>query len=216
MAIRTQEELTDRIADDYGWRIREVSELKTLVSSAASSDIRRNVIARSGIALLYAHWEGFVKAAGTYFLEYVSMQREPIDSLQTNFVTLILKSRIEQANRSKKYSAFEEVTKFLLENSHSQARVPFKKVVNTQANLSSTVLEEISWCLGIDYGHFLARQKLIDTRLLGRRNHIAHGRDLRVEQDDFVELADEVVALMDSFKALVENSACLGSFKKVA
>ena len=213
MAIRTQEELIDKIAEDHIWRVREISELKELIALDTTSELRKRVLCRSGIALIYAHWEGFVKKSGTYFLEYVSFQRHNISELRSNFITLILKLKIDNASRSKKYSAFDEITEYILNNSNTRARVPYKNIINTESNLSTTVLKEITWCLGIDYSVFSSKEKLIDLRLVGRRNHVAHGQQLMVDDKDFAEMADEVMVLMNLFRNLLENSAVTGQYK---
>jgi hypothetical protein len=80
-------------------------------------------------------------------------------------------------------------------------------IVNTNSNLSSTTLKEITWCLGIDYSHFSSKEKLIDLKLVGRRNNIAHGGEFPMGREDFIELADEVTGLLNTFRNLIENSA---------
>ncbi|MGD1943123.1 MAG: MAE_28990/MAE_18760 family HEPN-like nuclease [Leptolyngbyaceae cyanobacterium] len=213
MAIRTKEDLVDKIAEDYAWRIREISELKRLIREPSTSYIRKKVLCRSGIALLYAHWEGFVKKTGTYFLEYVANQRHNISELRSNFITLLVKAKIDKASESKKHSAFDEITKYILENQSVRARIPVKNVIDTQSNLSSRVLKEITWCLGIDYEMFESKEKLIDLRLVGRRNHVAHGESIDVDINDFYEMVDEVILLMNTFKNLLENSAVEEKYK---
>lgn len=213
MAIRTQEDLIDKIASDHVWRVREISELKGLIALDTTSDLRKRVLCRSGIALIYAHWEGFVKKSGTYFLEYVSFQRHDISELRSNFITLVLRGKIDNASKSKKYSAFDDITKYIINNRNVRARVPYKNVVDTESNLSTTVLKEITWCLGVDYSLFSSKEKLIDLRLVGRRNHVAHGQQLLVDNDDFNEMADEVMGLMNIFRNLLENSAVTGQYK---
>jgi len=116
-------------------------------------------------------------------------------------------------SQSKKYSAFDEITEYILNNSNTRARVPYKNIINTESNLSTTVLKEITWCLGIDYSIFSSKEKLIDLRLVGRRNHVAHGQQLMVDNSDFAEMADEVMALMNTFRNLLENSAVTGQYK---
>ncbi|WP_456408402.1 MAE_28990/MAE_18760 family HEPN-like nuclease, partial [Thiolapillus sp.] len=145
MAIRTKEELIDKIAEDHVWRIREISELKGLIALDSTSDLRKRVLCRSGIALIYAHWEGFIKKSGTYFLEYVSFQRHNISELRSNFITLVLRGKIDSASASKKYSAFDEITKYIIGNQDTRAKIPYKNIVNTESNLSTTVLKEITW-----------------------------------------------------------------------
>lgn len=213
MAIRTIEELVDKIAEDLVWRKREISELKNLIDQPTISDVRKKVLCRSGVALLYAHWEGFIKKSGAYFLEYVANQRHSISELRSNFVTLLLKGKIDKASESKKYSAFDEITQYIINNQNVRARIPYKNVINTQSNLSTTVLKEIMWCLGLDYDVFAAKEKLIDLKLVGKRNYVAHGEFLEVDVDDFVEMVDEVIGLMNTFKNLIENSAITGQYK---
>ncbi len=214
MAIRTKEDLIDKIASDHVWRVREISEIKSLIESPSLSQSRKKVLCRAGIALLYAHWEGFVKKSGTFFLEYVSLQRIPVSDLKSNFVTLMMKNRIDEATKSKKYSVFDEFTDFLLTKQSTRSKIPFKNIVDTDSNLSTTVLKEITWCLGISYELFESREKLIDSKLVGRRNHVAHGEDFPVEVSDFIEMADEVLGLISTFRNLVENSALLSNYKR--
>lgn len=212
-AIRTKENLVDKISQDHVWRLREISELKNLIEEPTISEIRKRVLCRAGIALLYAHWEGFVKKSGTYFLEYVAAQRHNISELQSNFVTLLVRGKIDRASESNKYSAFDEVTRYIIENQTTRARIPVKNVVDTQSNLSTNVLKEIMWCLGLDYELFEAKEKLIDLKLVGRRNHVAHGEAIEIDNKDFFEMVDEVIGLMATFKNLLENSCVTESYK---
>lgn len=211
--IRTKEDLVDRIGQDHVWRLREISELKNLIEEPSISDLRKRVLCRSGIALLYAHWEGFVKKSGTYFLEYVSSQRHSISELRSNFITLLVRGKIDKASESNKYSAFDEVTRYILDNQATRANIPTKNVVNTQSNLSSTVLKEIMWCLGLNYEFYESKEKLIDLKLVGRRNHVAHGEAIEINQEDFTEMVDEVLVLMATFKNVLENSCIHESYK---
>lgn len=213
--IRSQEDLIDKIASERTWRIKEIQELKKLILSKTTSEIRKKMLYRAGVALSYAHWEGFVKKTGSYFLEFVAMQRLPISELRNNFITLILKGRLDKANDSKKYSAFSEITDFLLENQSSRAKIPYKGVINTESNLSTRALKEVIWCLGIEYTLFEAREKFIDTKLVGKRNYIAHGEEIDLDEQEALEIIEEVVNLMEVFKNLIENSAVQAGYKKL-
>ncbi|MEO6423557.1 MAG: MAE_28990/MAE_18760 family HEPN-like nuclease [Candidatus Nitrotoga sp.] len=212
-SIRTKENLVDKIGQDYVWRLREIAELKNLIKEPTISELRKRVLCRAGLALLYAHWEGFVKKSGTCFLEYVAAQRHNISELRSNFVTLLVRGKIDRASESKKYSAFDEVTRYIIENQTTRARIPVKNVVDTQSNLSTSVLKEIIWCLGLDFDLFEAKEKLIDLKLVGRRNHVAHGESIEIDIEDFFEMVDEVLGLMTTFKNLLENSCVTESYK---
>lgn len=214
--IRSKEELIHSISQERVWRIREISELKRIVETKATSLPRRRVVCRSGIAILYAHWEGFVKKTGTYFLEYVASQRLAIKELRGNFVTISLKGRIDQASQAKKYSAFEDLTNYIRENQNSRARIPYKNVVNTESNLSSSVLKEICWCLGIDYTPFATKEKFIDSKLVARRNHVAHGEALELSENDFLSLTEEVVGLIETFRDQLEDATVNESYRVAA
>ena len=211
--IKTKEDLVDRIGNERVWRIKEIAEMKHIVEVKSISSTRKSVLCRAGLALIYAHWEGFVKKSGTYYLEYIASQRLPLAKLQGNFVTIVLRSRIDRASISKKYSAFEDVTNFIRNNQGTRAFLPFKNIIETKSNLSSTVLKEITWCLGIDYNIFATKEKLIDSRLVGHRNHVAHGEAIEINQEDFSELANEVVELIDIFRTQIENAATMERYK---
>ena len=179
---RTKEDLIDKIGQDHVWRLREISELKSLIKD-------------------------------TYFLEYVAGQRHSVSELRSNFITLLVRGKIDKASESNKYSAFDEVTRYIINNQSTRAKIPTKNVVETQSNLSTNVLKEILWCLGLSYDYFEPKEKLIDLKLVGRRNHVAHGESIDIENDDFVDMADEVIGLMLAFKNLLENSCMTESYR---
>jgi hypothetical protein len=60
MSIRTAEQLYDVLAADLIWRKKELSAYKLAMEAAERSPDRRQAFLRGAVALLYAHWEGFV------------------------------------------------------------------------------------------------------------------------------------------------------------
>jgi len=214
MSIRTEEDLIDKIAEERIWRVKEISQMKNLITTPSITSEKKSVLYRSFLALLYAHWEGFVKKTGTYYLEFISNQRIPLKELQNNFVTLCLKGKIDIATKSKKYSTFDHLTDILIDKADNALNLPYKKVVNTESNLSSSVLKEICWCLGVDYTFFESKEKFIDSHLLARRNHIAHGEELKVDENDIIEIIDEVLILLDILRSEIENSIHLKRYRK--
>jgi MAE_28990/MAE_18760-like HEPN len=75
MAINTIDDLQDRLDSAISWRRVELSALKSAVEQAENrspgSPLSR-ALARSGVAMLYAHWEGFVKEACQAYVDYVA------------------------------------------------------------------------------------------------------------------------------------------------
>jgi hypothetical protein len=211
--IRTKEALTDALAAELVWRRKELSGLKRLATTASSTSERRALF-RAGIALLYAHFEGFVHISGRYYLEYVSMQRLPNDELCDSLLAIIVQTRLAGISGSRKASAFSDLVSFFREDSRTRARFPYKTAISTESNLSSVVLREILWCLNFDYRPYETKEKLIDSRLLARRNHVAHGKDVYVDEEDYVNLHDEVIGILALFRNQIETAAFSGSFKR--
>lgn len=211
--IRTREALTDALAGDLAWRRKELADIKRLTKAAHSE---KAVLLRAGIALLYAHFEGFVQKAGRSYLEYVCMQRPLNEELCDSLIAVIVKNRLGGIADSRKASAFGDLVSFFRKDGQSRAKFPYKTAIDTESNVSSSVLREIVWCLNLDYSPYETKQKLIDTRLLAKRNHIAHGKDVLVDEEDFESLHEEVIGMMTLLKNQIENATLEGGFKLVA
>ena len=61
----------DQIQDDLSWRESELGSLKILLSRHDISNPQREVLLRASWAMLYAHYEGFVKTSLTIFYDEV-------------------------------------------------------------------------------------------------------------------------------------------------
>lgn len=212
--IRTTDELLERVGEDLIWRRKELSELKGLVQET-QGQIRSRVIIRSAVALLYAHWEGFVKKSSSYYLEFVSSHRLPYGRLAPNFVALTLKAKFNELAASEKISGANLLADFFCTSLNRQSNVPYKGAVDTKSNLSSKVLQDILSALGIPCGNFSTRMNFIDSNLVNPRNHIAHGEDFDLSVTDYMELHDAVMALLETYKNEVENAAVSKSFERV-
>ena len=214
MSIRTVEDLTDKLSRELSWRKKELSDLKYYISLTTPNSTRRRVLGRCGITILYAHWEGFVKLAGRYFLEFIAMQRCRNEELHPNLLTLSMRKHVNLAPTIAKVSNFGKITNFFLSQMPTRAAIPYKTAIDTGSNLSSAVLREILWCLGLDYGPFETREKFIDSRLLGRRNSVAHGDVMDVDLGEYAEMRESVISMMTNLKTQIENSALLKTYLK--
>jgi hypothetical protein len=194
MKIRSLEDLEQRLSTDLIWRKRELADLKSLIETRSFSPSKQNAVLRSGIALLYAHWEGYIKTAATSYLEFVSRQQLTYEELSINFVAIAMKTELDKAQVSNKATIHTEVT----------------GIVSTNSNLSSTILQEIVCLLGLDNSFYQSKDKIIDEKLLSRRNQIAHGEyldSLSLDQGEYQELQKEILAMMEDFRNQVENNA---------
>jgi len=212
MKIRTAEMLSDKLSQDLSWRKKELTDLKYIIQLGSVSKVRKNVLGRCGIAILYAHWEGFIKISSIRFLEFISSQRLTNAELSDNLLSLIIKHKTSQLIRTKKASSLHFVTEFFMYELNDRSLLPYKNVIDTESNLSSKVFREVVWCLGLDYSPYATSEKIIDEKLLGRRNHVAHGEYLPIDLQDYSDLHDRVISLMNTFRNQVENSAVTKSF----
>ena len=215
MKIRTQEMLSDRLAGDLGWRKLELSDLKQLVQLAPNPQ-RRRVLTRAGIALMYAHFEGFTKRAGCAYLEYVAAQRLTNDEIAGNFLAIALSDIVAPFSGSRKASSYADAVDFFMQQGGARARIPYKTAIDTESNLSSKVLRDIAFTLGLDYSPYEPKAKLIDSRLLGKRNHIAHGGEVDLDDVDYDELHYSVIEMMNCLRNQIENAAAMRSYARTA
>lgn len=213
MTIRTLEQLSDSLARDLVWRKKELADLKSLIETSRVASSKEKALLRSGITILYAHWEGFVKAAASNYLEHIAMKRLRYDELSSNFVALALKAKLSQVNESNKATIFTEAIDFIRLELKERSIIPYKDIIRTSSNLSSSLLREITCVLGIDYSLYETKQVLIDEKLLARRNTIAHGEYLQLDKDDYLELHSQVVGMMDTFRNQIDNCAAQENYR---
>lgn len=203
--IRTLEELQAVLDSDLVWRKRELAALKSLVSAKSTPPEWTRCYIRAGIALLYAHWEGFVKAAGTAYLTYVASKRLTYRELTSNFVALAMKARLNSAKDTNRATVYTQVAEFFMTQMSDRCALPTD--VDTHANLNSAVLREVLCVLGLDHREFESKALLIDERLVNARNKVAHGEHLLIDVDDFLELHSAVVMMIDALASQISNAA---------
>jgi len=215
MSIRTTEQLFDFLSAELTWRKKELSELQSLLELKSLPQNRQNVLIRSGVAMLYAHWEGFVKNAASAYVEFVAMQRLSYRDLASNFVAIAIKDKLNDVMESNKTSVCIEVTDFLITKLSERSSIPYKSAINTKSNLSSQVLREITTVLGIDFSAYATKEKIIDEKLLKSRNNIAHGNYLIIDHDEYLELHNQVIEMMNLFRNHIDNSASMKSYCRI-
>ncbi len=211
--IRTIEELDDKLSNAIVWRKKELAIAKSMIHESKTSSGKSDYLIRSGIALLYAHWEGFVKEAGMSYLMFVSMKRLTYQELASNFIALAMKAKLDEVSITNKAIIHNEVVEFFLSGLSERSRIPRdSEAINTESNLNSNVLKNITFTLGLDYSTFETKENLIDEKLLKNRNEIAHGKELIVDKKEFLELYEEILGLMELFRNQIINSALLKKY----
>jgi MAE_28990/MAE_18760-like HEPN len=215
MKVRSAGELSQRLAEELGWRKKELTALKFIIEKETRPHNRKALL-RASVPILYAHWEGFTKLAGTLYVELVSRQKLKYSELAPNFLAIACKKALNDAASAKFAVIANQVVEFFLYNMEDQATLPRKDVVDTEANLSSTVLKNIFCTIGLTYvAQFSTRELFIDGVLLDNRNRIAHGERTELDFESYQEMHTTVIELLSSAKELIENAAALQVYRRV-
>lgn len=215
--IRTFAHLQQKLDDELAWRRKELTIIKSLIPSKKSSSKVpateiENCHVRSGIALLYAHWEGFVKVAGNFYLEYISSKGLRYEELTNNFVAMAAKKHLNDFGSSNKVTDHIRVADFFLSGLGEKCN-NFAEI-ETKSNLSAPVLKEILSALGLDYRGYEMRANLIEA-LRNNRNNIAHGKFSEIDVTTFLEYHEKITELMELFANQISNAASTEAYKRI-
>lgn len=210
--IRTLTHLQDHLDRDFGWRIKEIANLK--VNLRQPKSLSGPTLVRAGVTLLYAHWEGFIKSSALAYLDYINNQKINYEDLKSSFIAIGLKSRLNLLNESRKSKINSDTVDFVIDQMGKSAKLNLGSAINTDSNLSSQVFDNIVYTLALAPTPYESRYNLIDESLVNRRNRIAHGEYLDIKADEWRKLADDILDLMRQFKSDVQNAATLAQYKR--
>jgi hypothetical protein len=207
----TAEQCLSAIQADSAWRKKEISSLKQRVARAEGD--ARAIMMRAGIVILYAHWEGFVKfAAETYIIhinERVTRFNTPLNEHYQKLLMWRSLQRKGDYPHAKTPLGFLDV----MEDWKAKPdKILSTDMIDVEANLNSTVLKKILRIIDIPFLEFESKRNLMDEKLLGRRNPIAHGQRRMVTVDEYNEADREVRALLEVFQKKIEDNVQRGAF----
>lgn len=203
--IRTLEQLEDSISDEISWRKQELTTARKLVQQTTGSVQTAHL--RTGVLILYAHWEGWIKNVARLYVRYVNTRAPAFDQLSTAFLGHALKVRLSSVQDSSTALTHNGFAEFLQLGLGEKARLD-ETLVRTNSNLSSSVLGDVLARLGLfARSEYSTRANLIDEELVARRNAIAHGQYLDLTPADFMQLQSDVIALLELFTDDIRNAA---------
>jgi hypothetical protein len=209
--IRVIAELLNALDTALAWRKQEITNVRFLVAKARDHD--KPMLKRLAVLILYAHWEGFAKQAGEYYLQLVERQGLAYEELQSNFLALGGRNAIREAGQSKRMQLYINVVEFATFNQGNKAKFPYKGAFDLEDNLNSDVLTNLLTTIGVVCDDFFTSRFLImDGSLLRSRNAIAHGERFDVDDETYEQLHRLVLELLEHLKTQIENSAAIRSF----
>lgn len=213
--MQSAEDLEGALTADLGWRKKELLMVKMQAKAAPDWAIPMHV--RSGITMLYAHWEGFVKAAGESLVEFVRDQKLKMGELAPGYLAIALRKELAGVRDSKSGAIYPElaVSNAVVDGYNREANIRPTGSIPTASNLSWKQFAMVAARLGIDVSELELLEHLIDVRLVGNRNTIAHGdRTAPMTREEFLELHAKVVALLDRVSYQVVRVAEAGSYRR--
>jgi hypothetical protein len=208
--IRTVEALDQAIDAEIIWRKQELTTALKLVQQSSGSEQRANL--RSGVLILYAHWEGWVKAVARLYIRHVNTKSISYDLLSEAFLGNALKTKIMAIEAATTPLTHNEFAAFIRTDMPKSATLS-EMLIRTESNLSSRVFFDILDRLGLDRRpQFSLRANMIDVDLVNKRNSIAHGEYLDLTPDAFKMLRTDTMALLELFTDDVRNAASTGQY----
>ncbi len=193
------------LLEDLAWRKKEITELYLI-----ASDNKNEVLFKSLILILYAHWEGYIKHSSKLYIKYISEEKVNICDLTYNFKALALKNNITRVINSQDNLTLGNELKFmekyeLMQYKNFKVKIDIsdefdKSIINTKDNLNPGVFKNILDILGLKYLEpFESREKYIDKNLLGNRNAIGHGSKFDSDDKNDFKLCIEDLSLLKQF-----------------
>ena len=183
---------------------------------AQSRSHERELLLRAAICILYSHWEGFMKNAATGYICFVVSRGLRLRDLSPSFLTLGLISNVQQVEQSRFVTMHAQISRGLSSQLSENLGLDCEKIVNTRSNLNYEVLSEILQYVGIEPGRYQTKGLILDERLLRNRNKIAHGEfyPLDIDLDDYLNLHETIVGLLQQFRTDLENAAAMEAFRR--
>lgn len=215
MTLRTKDELSARVSAELAWRRKELIFFKNLVHQAPPA--ARASFIRGAVAILYAHWEGFVKATGELYLEFITAQRLTYRQLASPLLAIAARKWIHSASESRKATPWVELINLFMSAELDGRAKSIERTIETRANLSVDVFKNICSTIGMPYRQeYSVAEKPIIERLLEVRNSIAHGEYSVIDLQEFDQLHSRIDLMLTLFGNDVENAVATDGYRRPA
>lgn len=208
MKIKTIEKLEEKIESDLLWRRKELINIRTLIEDK-QNNIDKNILIRSGIALLCAHWEGYVRFVANMYIVYIGDSNIKTRDLKENFLALLLRKDIINSGiteRTSVHTKLMDKIEFAMESRFYIKYTNDSRIIKTNSNLSYELFDEILKSINIENKYEL-KKNYIDYNLLKRRHEIVHGEKTEFEIDDFISTFEIIMDILEEFKNQVIAAA---------
>lgn len=208
MKIKTIEKLEEKLENDLIWRKKELINIRALIQDK-QNNIDKNILIRAGIALLCAHWEGYIRSAANMYVVYIGDSNVKTKDLKENFLALLLRKDIISSGVTEKTSVHTKLMDKISNAMESKFYIKYtddNRIIKTNSNLSYELFDEILKSIDIENKYKL-KKNYIDSNLLKRRHEIVHGEKTEFEVDDFISTFEIIMNILEEFKDQVISAA---------
>ena len=225
------EDLSTELEQEYFSRIEEINKIENFFESnrADNNEDLADIMRKSLILLLYAHFEGFCKQAFQSYIIYINKEQIPISSVKAGLAAANMNSAFQKLFDTNykpvminTYSSDGAIQlhgrkrEFIMsyDTSLAQEMSLGEEFINTEANLYPDVLRKILFQLDLDSSLIDAYQGQIH-KLVNIRNSFAHGgRDRPPTQNEYNDYKQAALDTMRNVKSIVEAAFFNRSYLK--
>lgn len=212
----TVNQLSSCIRDDLGWRRKEIHVHAQTVQRAGPHE--KQALLRGAVAVLYAHWEGFIKFACQEYLKFVRCRKLKHAELPDCFLAMAAKKQLNVLSSSNRPRDHIEFIRWWRTEMDRRSHLPGPHVVKSLSNLTFPVFDDMLTQLGLPLrDEYKVASHPVIERLVALRNALAHGDWQCIEQDEWSsQLRPKIEAMMDFVCFDIEAAALGNQFRMVA
>lgn len=213
MKSRPDEKLIFELTTALSNRKKEITDFYMYIQGCQSSGIAE-ILNKSFILLLYAHWEGFIKEYTIKYFSFIISQKLILSKLTENFLLIYLKSLLKTYKVDKNVFQEKKILDLVSKGSKFKIKIDkyFEKyTVGSESNLKFKNYKNI--CTILNYS-LIDETNVFETnleKLVHNRNSIAH-TGLKAEENTYSDILDIeimknlIVREMENFHSFMEKN----------
>ena len=156
MKIRSYDELELFINTDLNWRRQELTTHLFLLKKAREHE--KKYLTRAGVAILYAHWEGFIKNALQAYFHYMEKYGVCINNASAGIRSyLLLRHTSSDFDANNRFKIVNDICRILTEEQSPQIK-NIHEGVSTKSNLNSEVLDYLMLISDMDNSFYESKK----------------------------------------------------------
>ena len=213
MKSRPDEKLIFELTTALSNRKKEITDFYMYIQGCQSSGIAE-ILNKSFILLLYAHWEGFIKEYTIKYFSFIISQKLVLSKLTENFLLIYLKSLLKTYKVDKNIFQEKKILDLVSKGSKFKIKIDeyFEKyTVGSESNLKFKNYKNI--CTILNYS-LIDETNVFETnleKLVHNRNSIAH-TGLKAEENTYSDILDIeimknlIIGEMENFHSFIEKN----------